>query len=392
MKVKLTQKFVDRELLCPAGRKQIEFVDSNPQSQGMYVLVSAASPGIGTYYQRYKNESGKTCHKKIARTTDMSLKDAHEYAKRLKLEISQGKDPQAETKQKRNEMTYSEYMEEYFFPYIEPRRRSASSYRQMFRTQIQKALGDIKINQITKRQVQTFHDNLRSQGLANGTCNRYLQLIKSSINVGINVMEVIDIKNPAVGIPLFPEEGRERYLNEEELARLLPVLIEDGGQIAKITRFLLATGLRLSECLHCEWEHIDIKNRVMVIPSTRSKSKKVASIPLNDAAIQVLSNCDREINYPFANLKTKAPYVSIKKGFLKLMQKAGIEGVTAHTCRHSFASLALQNGSSLSSISRLLNHSDISVTQKYAHLSPATVMAASDTISASLLRAASSNK
>ena len=62
MKTKLSSKFLERQLLCPDGRKQIEYCDT--EIRGLYVLVTAKSPGIGTYYLRYKDESGKTCHKK----------------------------------------------------------------------------------------------------------------------------------------------------------------------------------------------------------------------------------------------------------------------------------------------------------------------------------------
>jgi len=226
MKIKLSRRFIEKELICPNGKKQIEFCDTD--LPGLYVSVSSTSPGIGTYYLRYKNQAGKTTHKKIERTNLLSLKDAKARARFLKLEISQGNDPQSDTNKKRNEITYDTFMLGHFFPYITPRRRSAKTYKQMYETQIKKVFGDIKVNQISKRQVHSFHNDLRNQGLANGTCNRYLQLIKSSINFGIS-MEIISIRNPAVGIPLFEEVSRERYLDSDELARLLPVLINDDG-------------------------------------------------------------------------------------------------------------------------------------------------------------------
>ena len=388
MIVKLTQAMVNGYKIPEHMnvRKQ-ELVDEG--GTGLYLNVSCT--GVKTFMFRYRSaqNGNKTTHVKLGLATDISLSQARNKVKKLRAEIALGDDPQAKVKKQRNEMTYRDFMLNDYFPYITPRKRSAKTYKQMFRTQISHVFGDIKVSQITKRQVQAFHSDLRNQGLSNGTCNRYLQLIKSSFNVGINVMEIIDVKNPAIGIPLFPEEGKERYLNETELSQLLPVLMNDDGQIAKITRFLLATGLRLGECLNCEWKHIDIDNRVMVIPSSRSKSKRTASIPLNDAAVQVLSECDRKIDYPFANLVTKAPYVSIKKGFQKLMERASLEGITAHTLRHTAASMMINAGRSLYDVQRVLRHSSSTVTEKYSHLSPESVMAASDTISQQLMRAAS---
>ena len=202
-------------------------------------------------------------------------------------------------------------------------------------------------------------------------------------------MEVIDTKNPAVGIPLFEEYGKERHLDSNELARLIPVLIKDDSQIAKIIRFLLSTGLRLGECLHCRWEHISIDNRVMKLPGIQSKSKKTDSIPLNAAAIEVLSECSRDNPYPFVNLTTGKPYVSIKKRFQKLMEEAKLEKVTAHVLRHTSASIMINSGRSLYDVQRVLRHSSSIVTEKYSHLSQQSVMAASDTISEQLFKAAS---
>ena len=85
MIVKLTQKYIDQGGHCPDGRKQVECCDT--EVRGFYALYSHVSPKNGTYYLRYKNESGKTTHKKIARTDELSLKDARDNAKLLKLQI-----------------------------------------------------------------------------------------------------------------------------------------------------------------------------------------------------------------------------------------------------------------------------------------------------------------
>ena len=128
----------------------------------------------------------------------------------------------------------------------------------------------------------------------------------------------------------------------------------------------------------------------MSIPASHAISKRLDSIPLNDVAIQVLNECPRGGSHPFANAVTGKPYLSIKRSFATLMDRAGLEGVTAHTMRHTFASTLCNEGNhSLQTIGRLLRHSSSSVTEKYAHLSTRSLQDASDTISKHLLQAAS---
>ena len=188
---------------------------------------------------------------------------------------------------------------------------------------------------------------------------------------------------------MFPEVPKDRYLSEDELARLMPILNVDTGQPAKVIKLLLLTGCRIGEILNAEWQHIDLVYKVMVIPSTRSKSKKTDSIPLNTAAIQILQECDHTSQYVFTNPTTGKNFTTIKKRFATIMKQAGLEDVTAHTLRHTAASIMINNGRSLYDVQRVLRHSSSQVTERYAHLSPQSAMAASDTISDTLLRVAS---
>ena len=70
MITKLTESIIKNGLHCPEDKSRIEFCDS--ELPGLYVEVRATSQGQGTYYLRYKDSTGKTCHQKIGRTTDWS--------------------------------------------------------------------------------------------------------------------------------------------------------------------------------------------------------------------------------------------------------------------------------------------------------------------------------
>ena len=83
--LKLTPTFMASSLTCEGGKKKTEFCDI--EMPGLYALVHAASPGRATYYLRYKDSTGKTCHLKIGKTSEINLTDARKEAKRLKAEM-----------------------------------------------------------------------------------------------------------------------------------------------------------------------------------------------------------------------------------------------------------------------------------------------------------------
>jgi integrase len=96
--------------------------------------------------------------------------------------------------------------------------------------------------------------------------------------------------NPISRIKLFNADNKkEKYLGDDELARLLRVLRTDTNRgVCNAAMFLLCTGARLNEALSAKLEHIDRENRVWRIPAANSKSKRVRSVPLNDSALALI--------------------------------------------------------------------------------------------------------
>ena len=83
-------------------------------------------------------------------------------------------------------------------------------------------------------------------------------------------------------------------------------------------------------------------------------------------------------DYVFANPETTKPYVSIFCSWNTARTKAGLSDVRVHDLRHSFASLLINSGRSLYEVQKLLGHTQIKTTQRYAHLAPETLLAASN--------------
>ena len=387
MIVKLTENFVSTGLQCSSGKKREEMVDS--VVPGLFIEVRAVSPGQGTYYYRYKDVNAHTQTKKLGRSTDLTLADARLQAKALRAEVALGANPRAEEKARKLVISFDTFFVEHYLPYVKPRKRSWDRDEELYRLRIKDVFGNKRLNQITRLQIQTFHSSLIAEGLAAATANHHAKLIRHMLNLACE-WQMLDI-NPASRIHMFEEDNKqERYMNEEQLAKLLEVLRTDSCRsVCLITMFLLATGCRLGEVLSATWSQVDKDKRVFRVLASNSKSKRMRPVPLNQTALDVLSQLDteKEYNHLFVNKKTKLPYVNIAKVWEKLRVKAGLPHLRLHDLRHQAASNLINSGSSLYIVQQILGHSDPSVTQRYAHLSMKSLNDASDNASVITQRA-----
>lgn len=387
--VKLDQQFIANGLTCPAGKDQVEFCCS--ELKGLYVLVSAKSPGQGCYYLRYKDANGKTCHQKIGRVSDISLADARKQARTLRSEINLGADPRGEQKKQKAVLTYSEFFEDHFLPFVKLRLRSWDSYESIYRVHLKAEYGHTPLNRITRKQIVDFHTSLKNSGLSAATCNHAgVKLLKRSLNHAID-LGFMDGPNPAARISQFQEDNKvENILDRDQLENLLTVLRTDQNRpVCLILLYLLSTGARLNEALSARWEYINREHRVWRIPASNSKSKRVRLVPLNDSAMEVLNQLDTEGNFEhlFVNkqrsieMKKEAPYTTITKVWDRIRNHAGIPHFRIHDCRHLFASWLVCSGRPIFEVMTLLGHANVKTTQRYAHLSTKTLQQASNSAS-----------
>lgn len=375
--VKLTQNFIEHDLQCPEDKTRIEYCDK--ELPGLYVLVSAAG-NVASFFLRYKDGAGKTCHQKIARTSEISLAEARKQVKALKVSISAGSDPRGEEKAKQAAQTFAEFFDDRLLPYLKQRKRSWEKDEGMFRLRLKEEFGHLRLDQITKHHAQSFHSNLKAEGLAGATCDHHVKLLRYALNIAVE-WDMLE-QNPLARLKLFNEDNKVmNSLDDAQLQRLLTVLRTDENRpICQVALFLISTGARLMEALSAEWKNIDQQNRLWRIPAAAAKSKRVKSIPLNDAAISVLSQLETEgkFEHVFINIKTGKPFVNVHKVWERLRNDAGLPNLRLHDLRHWHASALVNSGRSLYEVQHILGHSDPKVTQRYAHLSTKSLQEASN--------------
>jgi len=393
--IKLTTMMFPQVLQCPAGNARIELCDAD--LPGLYIEVRATTPGHGSYRLRYKDADGKTCHQAIGTTTDMTLADARKQAKVLKGEIASGVNPKGEAKKAM--LTYGDFFTNHYLPYVTPRKRSWKRDEELYRLRIQKVFGDLKLDAITRQQIQTFHTALLSEGLAPASADHHVKLIRQSLNLAIE-WDMLD-KNPAAKVPLFNVDNKvEHYLNDDQLTKLLTVLRDPKSprSVCQIALFLLSTGARLNEALSSTWSQIDKKNRIWRIPASVSKSGKVRVVPLNDSALEVLAELTTEgkFEHLFINTRiskktgeevgTGKPYTTIMKVWSRLRARAGLPFLRIHDLRHMYASFLVNSGRTLYEVQACLGHSDPKVTMRYSHLSSKSMQDAANSASVMIQR------
>jgi len=162
-------------------------------------------------------------------------------------------------------------------------------------------------------------------------------------------------------------------------------------------RLLIFTGCRRGEILTLKWDYVDIENRCLNLPDSKTGQKKVY---LNAPALEALVNIERVEGNPFVIIggKPGAHLVNIRKPWVRIKERTtaaivkdnarkGIEDVRIHDLRHTYASVAVGGGQTLPVIGRLLGHTQAQTTARYAHLADDPIRAASEAVGATLAAA-----
>ena len=177
-----------------------------------------------------------------------------------------------------------------------------------------------------------------------------------------------------------------KFLTEEEINRLLAtpdISTAEGIRDRAVLEIMYATGLRVSEMVDLKHADIDLLAGLVVCHGKGNKERRV---PLGKSAIHWLQQYSAvKAGYG----KPSAPNVFLHRGrpftrhlawsmIKRHAEKAGIEDVSPHTLRHSFATHLLQHGADSRSVQALLGHSDISTTQIYTHITDVHLRTAYD--------------
>src|SRR5437879_1625041 len=225
--------------------------------------------------------------------------------------------------------------------------------------------GNRPLGQITREEIEAWRRE-RMTTSRPATINRDLSRLRRMFSLAVEwgLLE----ESPMQGIKFLRENNaRTRYLSLEECQRLIASCM--APHIRAMVSVALHSGMRLGEILNLRWYDLDFSSGFILVRD--SKNGESRHVPM-DATLFALFRA-----YPHrlgTDLVFSSPagghIVDVRTGFLNSCKRAGLIDLHFHDLRHTFASQFVMSGGDLYILKEILGHKSITMTQRYAHLSP----------------------
>jgi integrase len=382
---KLTKRVVDQ--IAP-GDTDTMYWDDELKGFGLRVWPSGRK-----VYMVMSRVKGRLRKITIGPHGPVTAEQARIRAHEIISEAKAGRDPAQELDQTRKSPTIKSLGERFLAEHVAVRCKPSTQgeYKRSVELFINPKIGTRKVTDIERRDISELHHSLRHIPYQ---ANRTLGVLSKMFNLAEIWGIRPDGSNPCLHVKKYVEQKRGRFLSPEEFAALGKALREieqDGSETQSAVnaiRLLILTGCRLSEIMTLKWEHVDTSARELRLPDSKTGAKVVH---FGQMVADILAKIERLDDNPWVitGKKEGSRLTDLQHPWRRIRAKAGLDDVRIHDLRHSFASGALALGEGLTMIGKLLGHTQVQTTARYAHLADNPVKAAagkvSDAIGASMM-------
>lgn len=327
---------------------------------------------------------------------------ARDEARRKLAGTTLGADPMAERNaaKARNLKTYlDEDYEPWALSHLKTGHQQVARIRSCFPN-----LMDLKLGHITPWLIEKYRSSRIKAGVTIRTVNRDVQALRAALRRAHDWGIIPE--HPLAKVKSLKEDlsARVRYLSTDEEEWLRAALDareekmradRDNGnewrrdrgyrqfpdlravpfadRLKPLVLLSLNTGIRRGEAFNLMWSDIDLEGANLTVEGEIAKTDQTRHIPLNTEALNVLQGWRAQSSgdgYVFPADDGKNRLDNVNKSWGRVLKKAEVSGFRWHDLRHTFASNLVIAGENLNTVRELLGHSDLKMTQRYAHLSP----------------------
>ena len=356
--------------------------------------VQGLGVGIGSTGKRsfilYRKISGIPERITLGRYPDLTIEQARGKAAEINSAIAKGTNPAQAKRGKKAELTFNDLFSEYLERHSKPNKKTWMDDESQFNSYLAKPLGKKRLTTIDRPSIAAIHSDITKQGYAT-TANRVKALISSIFGWGISAG--LCQTNPALGIRLNREYSRDRFLQGDELPRFFQALGEEPNEtIRDYVLLSLLTGARKANVLSMQWKDVNLKRGEWRIEETKSGTPQ--TVTLSPEALTVLHNRTRNIKpsepmaFVFLGDGKSGHLIEPKKGWKRILERAGIEDLRIHDLRRTLGSWQAKTGASLVIIGKSLNHKSLNATAIYSRLDLDPVRESVNTATSAMMAAA----
>ena len=296
-----------------------------------------------------------------------------------------------------DDYTVAEWLRTWFALYAKPNIRptTARSYQGSMELHIIPRIGCIKLNKLTGRDIQKLYKDLMENGRLRKAQKSKQPGLSSTTVRGIHMMlhnaldravkERLILRNPTEDCIIPKVQKQEmKILHPEDMKAYLEAAEKRG--VLSMFYLELVSGIRKGELVALRWEDLDVEHRTISVskqalgglgkelvvnrPKTENSIRAI-SIPQDAVDLLVLEHEKHPENpYLFPSPLTGGMYHpdSVVNLHKKILKDAGLEHIRFHDLRHTFATMALQNGVDVKTVSNMLGHYDAGFTLRtYTH-------------------------
>lgn len=403
-KLRLTDKAIATLPRDPAQKGDLFVWDTGLVGFGLKLSAGGGSSFVYQY-----RVDGKSRRLTIGSVGKISASAARDRAAAALAATRAGRDPQAEKMQERQAQTIREHAEAWLVRLkLRAERnelsiRTVEEYESKMRVHLLPAFGSKKPGEVTAKALRDWRDKALVKGAA---ADKPVgpEGIKGALRVfsaffGYLVDQGACSSNPAKGLGQFSTAMRERYLTDDEAARLGQVLREWEQRApvwVAVIRAALVSGMRRGEVLQLRWDEVHEGQGVILVARHKTaKTKGTKPIPLTEPLREILALAAqwKRPGCPFifpsqahnnialkrggrlprvADLRGSASAGGLKRAWSAIRKEAGLIGdynFRFHDLRHAWATVAASNGVNLTIIGKNLGQTNTTTTARYAKAS-----------------------
>jgi len=348
--MKLTKRNIDALATAKSDRGDLYF-DSEIKGFGLAVYPS----GKKSFFILY-GPSIRRRRMVLGQYGKLSPDTARDMAQKKLFEVLQGQDPLEQKQARRKAITFQEWASEYYES-VKLRKKHPEEDKR-YLGWASKRWGKKPLDQVTAEDISRLYHEKATEGKVTAA-NRFHASVSACLQTAWRLGKIES--NPALKVVKLPDpQPRDRVMSEVELAKMLQA-IENLPDPHLRAGFLLLihTGARRSEVLNAKWQDFDFEAKVWRLPST--KSGRIQYIPITQDLADMLLALPRYSDYLLPGLNAQKRRFDLNRPWRHLQQETGLTDLHIHDLRRSFG-LAIARQAGLHVASRLLRHSNVSIT------------------------------